>query len=121
MSREDFPVNCRVRDNDDHSNKGTVIGHPVSNPEMIAVEWDNGELSKVSFDWVEKIDESLEKDFKEIEDKLKQAAELLNEAQALAEKQGTDLNTLHYDGEISFTEMFRALDNGGWSSSSMRC
>lgn len=121
MSRDDFPVNCRVRYLDDKSVKGTVIGHPVSDVNLLAVEGDDGSLGKVHIYDVEKIDDSLEKDFKEIESKLHQAAELLNQAQALAQKQGTDLNQLYYDGEISFSEMFHALDNGGWSSSSMRC
>jgi hypothetical protein len=123
MSNTSFPVGCRVRDSVDPATKGTVIGHPLKNTELVAVEWDNGELQKVSTTSGEIIlvNTALEADFNKIAEKIKEASAAINEANLLAKKNKTDLNTLHYDGEVDCRDMFSALDNAGWSASSMRC
>lgn len=120
MSREEFAVGSRVRD-EDNTQKGTVIGHSAKEAEIVAVEWDDGELEKVDYNCLVLVDTALEADFEKIEAAMSQAAAKLNEAQALAAKHGKDLYNLHYEGDLSFSEMFHALDNAGWSSSSMRC
>jgi hypothetical protein len=122
MQRSDFLVNaivCYV-DNDGHA-RGVVIGHSASNPSKVAVEWDNGVLESVDYTQLELVDTALEADFKKIQEVLNSAVKLLNEANAIARQRKSSLANFAYDDHINFDDVFEALDDAGWSSSSMRC
>ena len=118
MSREDFPINSRVKDED--GNKGTVIGHPLKSDDL-AIEWDDGSLNKMSPEDLTLLPPGLEEDFQAISEAIKKAADGLNQATSLARKHGKDLQDLYYDNDVDVSELFRAISNAGWSSSSMRC
>lgn len=121
--------------------RGTVVG--AAKPQVgslnvpldsVIVEWDNGAVQKVTIrslileSQVEaeeakmmKENEKLEEEFADlttqIQEKLAQAAKLISESTSLAEEAGTDLQSLYDETR----PLMRALDDAGWSTSSMRC
>jgi hypothetical protein len=120
MEAEDFEAGMKViaRHADwDPPRKATVIGRSVSEPDMIAVEWEDGELDRVAFDCLEAYDESFEKDFEQIKAKLEQATELLSEARDIAEKRGTTIRNLSYDYDLDTSLLKEIAMDVGWSSS----
>jgi len=68
----------------------------------------------------------IEKDFAEIQAKMDQAAQLIREANklALASDKALCLYDLIYESDedaLSNSELYSALNNAGWSTSSMGC
>jgi hypothetical protein len=109
------------------------IGGPL-NGSHVLVEWDNGHISKVDIKHLlsevagsaenqRLTDESerLEREWEAVEsactEKLKQAADLINEASGLAGSKGKDLTDLR----DAVYPLERAMGNAGWRTSSWNC
>ena len=121
-------VGASIKDTSESPHKrGTIIGTKLSDgPSVVAVEWSDGSLSKVNLDTddVVIVDSELERDFDEIRSKVEMAAALLGGANLVAQKHRTDLSSLRYDEDdidLGIGELFSALRNAGWSTSSMSC
>jgi hypothetical protein len=112
--------------------RGKVVGFGAS--EIVLVEWPGGTISKASMrnlltEQEADIKEAkllakeaeLNREFneasKQIKDKLTTASNLIIEASKLAAKNHTDLQSM-YD---ECRPLMQALDNAGWSTSSMSC
>lgn len=109
----------RVRDCEDHSNKGIVIGKSHSEPDMIAVEWDDETLERVYEDTIEEYDDQMEKDFELIKEKMQNAIRLMQESNKLAAAHGYTVSEKYYD--LGLSGLSDAMDDAGWNSSSMSC
>lgn len=110
----------RVRDCEDHSITGIVIGKSHSEPGMIAVEWDDETLERVYEDTLEEYDDQMEKDFETIKEKMTAAITLMEESNALADAHGETI----YDQLYGFGLLARfqdMVDGSGWNSSSANC
>jgi hypothetical protein len=126
MKAFDVEVGVRVKSTSEWPNKkGTVIGTKLSDGnEVVAVEWENGCLTKVNINDVEILDSELERDYEEIKKKVEMAAALLDDSNILAKKHNTSLSSLEYhqdDVNIGIGNLMDALNNAGWSTSSMSC
>jgi hypothetical protein len=126
MSAKDFEVGMRVYDSTGATapaRKGKVIGHSMIDPIMVAVEWDDGELDKCPYSYLELYDESLESDFEKVKDNVKRAAELMGEANDIASKHHTSVRRLSYEHEFGdeleeiVEELRETMEDMGWSSS----
>jgi hypothetical protein len=112
--------------------KGKIAGPVTKN--IVIVEWNDGRLDKrdikVLLNEVDGIAENqrlvdeqskLEDEFAKAEEacraKLEEAAKLINEAAAIAESGGVDLQEM-YDAT---RPLERAMDNAGWRTSSWHC
>lgn len=121
--------------------RGTVVG--AAKPtigslnvplEAVVVEWDKGGVQKVTIRSIileteaeaeeakltkekEKLEEEFDSAANQIQEKLAKAAKLISESASLAEGAGTDLQSLYEETR----PLMRALDDAGWSTSSMRC
>lgn len=119
--------NSKVWDKNDKSRTGLAIGHSHIAPDLVAVEWDDGQLSKVhEDDLLTEDDMAMELEFKDINDKLAQAAKLFKEAAQAANKHGKELNDYDYDTDEELfpavNDLLRSMrDDAGWSTSSLRC
>ena len=102
-----------------HGMKGTIIGDKLKAPLMVAIEWDDGTLSKESVHDLRVLNEAQEKAHQEIKAKVTEATLALEAANKLARENGTSLSDLYYD--LEFRGLFDELDDAGWSSSSMHC
>ena len=125
MKASDFEVGDMVKDYDT-GNRGTVIGNKLSDGDhVVAVEWDDGSLTKANVDELTKHDTVLEAEFAVVQVKLTQAAQLLNEANNLLKARGLSLRGASYDengGEnFDYSDLFSEIRRAGWSTSSMNC
>lgn len=121
---------------EDDSVRGVVIADPTTDPltgkGRVYVEWDRNywrhnkqeELSVdllVSEEEGDAIIAQLEKEFNELQDKValkvKEAANLLSEAGAIAESGGRELSDMHE----AIRPLLNAMDNAGWRTSSFNC
>ena len=70
---------------------------------------------------MKKLASQIEKDFealeKQIKNKVKAAAKLLDEAQGLAQKQHHNLSEMYN----AYGPLYAAMDNAGWRTSSFGC
>lgn len=119
--------NAKVWDKNDKTRTGMTLGRSLKEPSLVAVEWDDGTLSKVHEELLlVEADMAMELDFQAINDKLAEAARLFSEAAKQAAKHGKELNDYNYDTD---EELFPAVgsllkamrDDAGWSTSSLRC
>ncbi len=118
----DFKPGAVVKDLNDEdvpARKGKVIGYSLSEPGMVAVEWDDGTLERIGEVELQEVDAAMESDYRAIQEKVGKATELLREATNLASKHDTCLADLYY--ELKLGELHRAIGEAGWSASSMRC
>jgi hypothetical protein len=125
MKASDFDIGDAVKDYDT-GNRGTVIGNKLSDgDQVVAVEWDDGSLTKANIDDLTKHDTALEAEFAVVQVKITQAAQLLNEANSLLKARGLSLREASYDenGEENFdySALFTEIRRAGWSTSSMNC
>jgi len=114
-------------------NKGKLSTLPERG--IVIVEWDSGNINKQSLSSLLTEAEGLERDIKlkaeqealeaewvavsvEIEKKIKEAAELINQASSLAKDKGRSLS---YDMYEEIYPLMSALDNAGWRTSSLSC
>lgn len=124
MKAINIDIGSRVRMVADVDHKGTVIGNKLpSGDEVLAIEWDNGELDRVNVHDVELYDAQIEKDFEQVQKEIELAAEALGRANALCSKHKTDLSSAIYndDYHITIRSLFQELNGAGWSTSSMNC
>lgn len=121
MKTSDIGVGMRVvYTRNGETKRGTIIGNSLRDgDEVAAIEWDDGSLEKKNVNDLKM--EGLEEEYQKIAAKVVAAAELLEEANAMAVKNGTSLYTMWYNGEGQFQRLFNQLDEAGWSSSSMKC
>lgn len=117
--------------------KGTIAGpvsqHPTAG-EVVVVEWDNGQIQKVTLRSLLDDDESTIKEMeleneqlrleeewneteKKIKDKISKASKLILDASKLAEESGKTLADMY---SIQH-ELERAMDSAGWNTSSWHC
>jgi len=116
MKASDFDIGDAVKDYDT-SKRGTVIGNKLSDgDQVVAVEWDDGSLTKANIDDLTKHDTALEAEFAVVQVKITQAAQLLNEANSILKARGLSREE-NFDYSALFTEIRRA----GWSTSSINC
>jgi hypothetical protein len=127
MKASDFPVDTRVVMADYHNDKGTVIGNKMrSGDEIVAVEWDNGTLTKINVNELLTEQSLFEDDFNayklEINAKLEAASALILEANALAAVRGNDLQSQgNYDYIFAVDLIEDAMHTAGWNTSSWHC
>jgi hypothetical protein len=112
--------------------RGKIAG-PL-NGTIVIIEWDDGRLAKMDIKYLlsevkgtaenqRLLDEQerLEKEFAELEvtltDKLAEAAKLINEAAALADSKGKDLQDMYE----ATRPLERAMESAGWRTSSWHC
>lgn len=108
--------------------QGVVIGHSASAADQVVVEFINGNLVKVDVSKLALV-EDLEMDFdkvkKEINQKLKLAADSIKEAGKMANNIGVSLGDTDYDSGYnvfdSFPDLLSAMDSNGWNTSSFNC
>jgi hypothetical protein len=120
----------RWNPNEDDSERGEVVGvDPKTQHLLVEVEtwggkteirkW-NPETTLLESELEAKLSQ-LEKDYdvvaSQVSEKIAAAAALLNEAAAIADKSGVEIQSMYEE----VRPLYRALDNAGWSSSSMRC
>lgn len=127
------------------SKKGEVLKYNKHYQNVLSVEWNDGTVSNADENALVLEEElpKLEKEFEEekqkfearmmciernINQKLKEAAEALNEANALAKTCGISIsdgyckeNNHKYYFEFNISPFRDAIDKAGWSSSSMSC
>lgn len=126
MKPSDFDIQSRVWDKNDKKRTGVVIGNTLSASNLVAIEWEDGSLTKVDVSLLltEK-DMALELEFEAINNKLAEAARLLSEAAESAAKHGKDLNDYDYDTDDRYfpaiDDLMGAIDDCGWRSSSLSC
>jgi len=113
-------------------NKGKIVG-PL-NGSLAIVEWEGGHISKVDIknllaevagiaenQRLQDEKDRLEREFATVEvavkDKLADAAKLVNEAAAIANKGNVDIQDM-YDAT---RDLERAMENAGWNTSSWHC
>lgn len=126
MKASDFPVDTRVVLKHETSRKGIVIGNKLSDSdEVVAVEWDSGDLLKVNVNDLMP-EKTLDEEFHALlMEKIEAAAALLGEANALAKTKGYRLRDLEYDDDgetdVSLYPILKQINAGGWSTSSMGC
>jgi hypothetical protein len=121
MKASDFDIGDPVKDYDT-GNRGTVIGNKLSDgDQVVAVEWDNGSLTKANVDELTKYDSALDAEFAIVQVKLTQAAQLINDANSLLKAHGLSLREASYDenGEENFDyfALFTEIRRAGWSIS----
>lgn len=120
-------ANSKVWDKNDKSRTGVALGRSLKQSQLVAVEWEDGTLTKVHEDLLLGEDDmAIELEFKAINDKLAQAAKLFSEAAQAAHKHGKELNDYDYDTDSELFpavgDLMRAMrDDAGWSTSSLRC
>lgn len=113
--------------------KGEVEKHPTLN-HVVIVEWDHGNLQKVSLRSLiteaegkaqdtrikaeqERLESEWQKTEKQVAAKLQEAANAVNQAIELASKSGKELYEMYEEAR----PLMRALNDAGWNSSSMSC
>lgn len=126
MKPLDFALQSRVWDKDDKKRTGTVIGNALSVPDLVAVEWSDGSLTKAHVDTLlTERDMALELEFEAINAKIAEAARLLSEAAKSATMHGKELNDYNYDTDDRYfpaiDDLMEAIDDAGWRSSSLSC
>lgn len=111
---------------------GPVSVHPTAG-EVVIVEWDNGQIQKVTLRSLLTTEEAmakevelnaaaqkLEEEFSEVELKIKEkmvkAGKLISEAAKLAESVGQELPEMGVTGALQ-----SAMDRAGWRTSSWGC
>jgi len=121
-----FGNNQKVWDARNKERTGLVIGRSAIAEDMIAVEWDEGDLERIhENDLLTEQDMKMELEFKAVNEKLQQAAILLREAAKSAEKFGKSLEEYDYNTDERYfpaiRDLMRAMDDAGWRTSSMNC
>lgn len=124
----DFAIDTNVRHKGNTKRRGVVIGNKLSDgDQVVAVEWDDGALSKVNVNDLQVI-LSLEEEFKQMQsqvnDKIQEAAKLIREAADIAESHGKDLRSWDQDGEDYLFDQYElesAMSDAGWNTSSWNC
>lgn len=101
---------------------------------LVVVEWQGGQINKMQLHMLfsesdglkenqrlveeqERLEREFEQAQVECASKLSKAAQLIQEAAKLASSKGTELREMYDETR----ELMRALDAGGWSTSSMTC
>lgn len=123
---KNFTANQKVWDSQNRERTGLVIGRSAIAFDLIAVEWDDGELTRThEDDLLLEEDMKLELEFKAINDKIKQSAALLADAARDANKLGKSFGDYNYDTDEEYfpatNELKRAMRDGGWHTSSLSC
>jgi len=130
----DFPIDQNVQhkthttDIFNTPRKGVGIGNKLSDgDQVVAVEWADGQLSKVNVNDLQKC-LSLEEEFaqmqNQVNEKLAEAAKLIREAGKLAGNYGKDLlsnDDENYDRLFEIDCIEGAMDEAGWNTSSWYC
>jgi hypothetical protein len=123
----DFPPDTRIVSRANLTRKGTVIGKSSQGDQVVAVEWDSGDLARVNVADI-RTEASLEDEFNEfrelVDAKLAEAASLIREAARMAESRGKDLQD--YDSEnddylFDYGQIEGAMRDAGWNTSSWHC
>ncbi len=135
MSKE-FKVGDRVakdfnryNSEEDDTIRGEVVGFNPKNGKLL-VEQENWRGTEVK-EWdpattlseaeanekLSKMEEEYNAVAAQVAEKVAAAAALLNEASSIADKKGFDLQSMYEE----VRPLMRALDNAGWSTSSMSC
>lgn len=126
MKASDFEIGATVK-SCETGTRGTIIGNKLSDgDQVVAVEWENQTLTKYNISDLKLVNSTLEAEYAIIQENVRAAAHLLSEANKIAQKNGTNLCGLEqeYDGDeplINMGALMNALDEGGWSTSSMSC
>jgi len=124
----DFSIESSIQLKSNLNKRGTVIGNRLSDgDQVVAVEWEDGTLTKVNVNDIQ-ICLSMEEEFsvmvEEVNDKLKQAADLILEANELASKKGKNLQSTDdrdYDRLFEIGHIENAMEEAGWQTSSWYC
>jgi len=126
-SVDDFPVDSKVILTTNRGRQGIVVSNKLRDPNMVAVDWDDGELNKVNVDYLLTVTD-LEEEFKllvqRVDAKLELAASLILEAADLAKSQEKELISGYgYESHSDFNTrvLENAMDKAGWSTSSWYC
>lgn len=113
-----------MRKNFKAGDKVFILGDAFAKGEVVSFDGDYDVQVKLendpkvySYEPYEVVPESLAESYETIAANLKQAGELISKAADLADKNGDELREM-YD---LVRPLYKALDNAGWSSSSMRC
>ena len=121
--------------------RGTVVGQAKAQVsglgvplDTLVVEWDNGNVQKVTArslmheseaaaeeqkleEEASKLEQEFEKARSRIAAKMDEAAQCLREATKIAEASGTELQSFYEE----VRPLMRAMDAAGWSTSSLNC
>lgn len=126
-TQSDFPPETRIVSRANLSRKGTVIGKSSQGDQVVAVEWDSGDLARVNVNDI-RTEASLEDEFKEFQEsvdaKLTEAAKLIREAGQMAAQRGVDLQDYDSEGEeplFDYGQIEGAMRSAGWNTSSWHC
>lgn len=124
---QDFPVDTKVVSRANTARKGVVIANKLRNSNQVAVDWEDGRLERINVDNLMNAEE-LEDEFKKLQDavneKIRNAAQLIDEANALAAAQGKDLqsfNPQYGDSLFETGPLESAMGKAGWNTSSWYC
>jgi len=109
---------------DEDGNLGTVV---ISADDVITVTWDDGSTSEFGCeddlfkDYLEIVPSELAADFDKISEKFLEAAKLIREGNAIAGNHELDFSGYKYFNVCNIGQLFGALNEAGWSTSSMMC
>lgn len=123
----DFPPDTRIVSRANLSRKGCVIGKSSQGDQVVAVEWDSGDLARVNVADI-RTEVSLEEEFNEfrelVDAKLAEAANLIREAAKMAESRGKELQDYDPDTDdrlFDYSQIEGAMRDAGWNTSSWHC
>lgn len=124
---QDFPVDTQVVSRANKERKGVVIANKLRNSNQVAVDWEDGRLERVNVYNLmnaEDLENEFEKTQEAINEKIRNAAQLIDEANALAVAEGKNLQSIdyvNYDHLFEVGALERAMGNAGWNPSSWYC
>ena len=123
MKNQDLKVGMQVYIKHYPNNIG-IIESIVRPPEKqwqgkANVKWSDDSVSLENY--YDLIDSSLEKKFAEVAAKIKQAVQLLSEANEFVRADGKWIKDLSDDGILNGDDLIYQIDNAGWNTSSLGC
>ena len=124
----DFEINAPIRHRYRKDLEGVVINNAMRDGNhMLVVEWKDGTLEKIRVIDIVPNDNVAEEEFLQLQtkvnEKLRQAGDLILEASRLAAEGGSDLHKEDegYDSLFDTRSLVRAMDGAGWNPSSWNC
>lgn len=142
-----FQINDRVVLRNNLTYCGTVFGYDKKKENFVIIDWDDGEISKEKEDTLvlksdvpkleaefseerKRLQVELKKDENLINEKIKQASDILKEVKNITSKYGVSLsNEFYYNDELDLQFEFNynlddfkeIVSQVGWSTSSFSC
>jgi len=123
---KDLAVGADIQHKGNKNQRGVVIGNDLKDgDQVVAVEWSDGSLAKVNVNDIQGC-LSIEEEFKllqdQVNDKIRAAAQLVREANELADTHGKNLQSVDdYDAIFDVGPLENAMEEAGWNTSSWYC